>query len=143
MTLLELCNAIGDMAIEQKIINYAAAGTDINALNTQTIKDYPVCFVSPTGQHRVEENTTRYSLTLYYVERLLADSSNEMEILSVAVEQLKNLIIGIGGLDGVVGVDTNWMIQNFVATEDFADRLAGAYAQVEVIAVNDFRCFID
>lgn len=143
MTLQTLCTAIADLAKAQEIINSSAAGTDIYSINGQTVRDYPMLYISPTGYHQVKENTTRFQLTLYYLERLLNDSSNEMDILSVSIEQLKNLIRGIKKIEGVVSVDDEYQIVNWTDTENFNDRLAGAYATIVVEVVNEYICFIE
>ena len=143
MTLQTLCTAIADMAKAQEIINSSSAGTDIYEVNTQTIKDYPMLYISPTGYHQVKDNTTKFQLTLYYLDRLLNDSSNEMDILSVSIEQLKNLVRGIKGIEGVVAVDNEYQIVNWTDTENFNDRLAGAYATIVVEVVNDYICYIE
>ena len=83
MTLQNLLYKITEIGIKQKVIQYAAAGADIYAaLNDTTIKDYPILFVSPTGNHTVGENTTVYSITLYYLDRLLSDNSNDVNVMS-------------------------------------------------------------
>lgn len=143
MTLKKLLNAIGNMAIQQKCCHYSACGTSIAGLNPLSIDDYPVLFSSPTGSHRVLENTTTYEITLYWIDRLLQDNTNDIDIFSTSIEQLKNIIIGIRELDEVVGVDYNYIIRNFTDTEAMNDRVAGAYATVEITVMNDTLCFID
>lgn len=142
MTLQSLVTAISELAKQQRVINFSAAGTDIYSLNTQTIKDYPCLYVSPTGQHSVKIDTTRYTLTLFFLERLLNDSSNEIDILSVSIEELKNLIFQIREIPGVVDVNTDYRITNWTDTENFNDKLAGSYATIEVEAVNESICGI-
>lgn len=143
MTLAELLYAINDMAIQEKIINFAATGPDLYELNSETIKDYPVMFTSPTGTHTVEENSTTFSITIYYFDRLLNDSQNDIDIMSTAVEELKNIVNGIKYIDGVMGVDSVWDIDNFVETEAFNDRIAGAYATLRIEVLNNTLCHED
>lgn len=141
MTLQTLLYNISEVAIAQKIIQYAAAGTDIYSINFNTIKDYPVLFTTPTGSQRVKENTTEYNLTLYYLERLLSDNSNDIDIISHGMEELKNLIKGIEGIVGVVGVAVEYDIIPFTETEAFNDRLAGDYVTIRIEVMNDNKCF--
>ena len=140
MTLQNLLYKISEIAIAQDIIHFAAAGTDIYALNALTIKDWPVLFTSPTGSHNVKENTTEFSLTFYYLDRLLEGNSNELDILSVSIEQLKSLLKIIAQIDGVVNIDVEYQITNFTETEAFNDRVCGAYTTVMVEVVNDTIC---
>lgn len=141
MTLAELLYAINDLAIKQKIINFAAAGADMYVLNSETIKDYPVLFTSPTGTHIVKENSTRFAVTIYYFDRLLTDSQNDIDVMSTSVEELKNLIRGISNIPGVVGIDEEWALENFVETEAFNDRIAGSYATLVIEVVNNTICY--
>lgn len=143
MTLKQLLKEIGELAINQKCCNYSCCGTSIDELNPIQVDYYPVLFTSPTGNHRVRENTTQYNITLYWIERLLEDNSNDVDIFSTAIEQLKNIIIGIREIAGVVDVDFNYDIRNFTTTEKMNDRLAGAYATIVIEAVNETLCFVE
>lgn len=140
MDLKTLLNEIAKIAIAQKVINYACAGTDIFQLNGRKIDAYPVLFSSPTGNHLVEKNTTTFEITLYYFDRLLEDNSNDIDIYSTSVEQLKNLIIWIADIEGIVEIQDGYNITNFSEVETFNDRIAGSYAIVQISVVNDTTC---
>ena len=143
MTLKTLLNEISKKAIQQKCINYSMASADIYMLNTKNIDGYPVLFTSPTGNHGVSMNSTSYELTLYYFDRLLEDNSNDIDVLSTAIEQLKNVIKHIESIDGVLRVSEDYSITNFVETEAFDDRIAGAYTTIVVEVVNDTICAVE
>lgn len=140
MTLERLLYSISEMAIQQKIINYACAGPDIYALNGKTIKDWPVLFASPTGYHSVRQNSTVFSITLYYFDRLLEGSENEIGILSTAVEELKNIVRNIDLIPEVVTVEEVYQITNFTDTESFSDRVCGAWCTIRIEVLNDTIC---
>lgn len=140
MTLKYLLNAISTKSINQKCINYAAAGSDIYQLNVLRVDAYPVLFTSPTGNHSVNENTTIYELTLYYLDRLTEDNVNDIDIQSAAIEQLKNIVRHIATIDGVIRVSEEYSITNFIETEAFNDRLCGAYTTIQVEVLNNFVC---
>ena len=141
MNLKNLIDEIAKLAIYQKCINYSAAGTSIYQLNPKAVKEYPVLFQSPTGQHLVTTNYTTYVITLYYLDRLTEDGINDIDIYSAGVENLKNLVRGIEGIEGVVKVENDYRITNFADTESFDDRLAGAYCTIEVVTLNNEICF--
>lgn len=140
MTLQMLTSTIARYGIANKIINYSAAGSNIYEINGMSIDAYPILFCSPTGTHSVERDTTTFQITLYYLDRLLDDSSNEMSILSTAVEALKNIIWGIAALDGIVDVSDTLDIRNVTETEVFNDRLAGAYVTFNIKVLNAYTC---
>lgn len=140
MTLENLLYNIGKTAIKNKVINYAAAGSSIFELNAETIVDYPLLFASPTGNHEVRVNTTDYEITLYYIDRLLRDSANDVQIFSTGVEQLKLIMRMIENIDGVVEVADTYSISNFAETEKMNDSVAGAFATVTITVLNTSEC---
>lgn len=142
MTLERLLYAISELAIKQEVIQYTMAGSDIYNINGRTIKDYPLLFITPSGSQEVKDNTTIYTITLYYLERLLDDFSNDVTIMSTAIEQLKNIVRGIDGLQEVVDVEDEYEITAFIETEAFDDKLSGAYATIRVECKNETTCFI-
>ena len=140
MTLEYLLYNIGKAAIRNKIINYAAAGGSIYELNAETIQDYPILFASPTGQHEVRVNTTDYEISLYYLDRLLRDNSNDIQIYSTAVENLKLTLKAIEEIEGVIEISETYTISNFTETEGMNDRVAGAFATVTITILNTSDC---
>ena len=140
MTLKQLLKAIGEMGYAQRLINYSAAGTSLEYMNGVEVTWYPLLFSSPTGTHLVRENTTRFDITLYYVDRLLEDMSNDLDVLSSAVSNLENIVNGIKTIPGVVAVDEEYTIRNFANTEKMNDALGGAYATVKITVLNDDLC---
>lgn len=143
MTLKNLLVEISNLAIREKIINSAMAGTSLYTINPKNIEGYPVLFSSPTGNHTVEQYTTTYSLSLFYFDRLSEGDENDIDIYSAAIEQLQNLILKIAKIDGVVKVRDGYTITNFNDTESFDDRLCGAYATIDVVTDNKFTCPTD
>lgn len=142
MTLQKLLIDIGQIGIAEKIINFSCAGGSIYELNSLNIRNYPLLYASPTGSHTVEESTTTYEITLFYLDRLLEDSSNDINIYSTAVEAIKNLVNKIRKIDGVLDVDDNYRVVLFTETERLSDRCSGAYATIQIITSNLTPCGI-
>ena len=128
------------MAKAQELVNYSAAGSSLGEINPLAVDFYPFFFIIPSGNHQVLENTTRFSLVLYYVDRLLEDNTNTIDIFSSSIENLKNILIGARSIPGVVDVESVYTIRNFMP-EKLNDRLAGAYAEVRITVENDTICF--
>lgn len=141
MTLEFLLNTLCELGIHHNLVNYAAAGGSIYALNAETIKDYPFFFISPTEDILVEKSTTTYGLTIFYCDRLLQDSSNDTQVFSNGTLSLTNFIRQIRGLDGIVSVD-DFNIRPFTETERLNDRLGGAYTRVRIKTLNSYNCSI-
>lgn len=145
MTLELLEYQIGQIALKNNLVNAYFAGGSLYEINAEVIDEYPIIFITPAGDHTVKENTTRYSLTIYYADRLWDDDRNETDICSAAIETLKNLLRQIGYLDWVAYVQEEPVIRLFTETEKMNDRLAGAYMQVWVEVLNASTCpeFLD
>ena len=145
MTLETLLYNIGELALKNNLVNAYFAGGSLYELNAETINEYPIIFLTPAGDHTVKENTTRYSLTIYYADRLWDDDRNETDICSAAIETLKNLMRQISYLDWVAYVQEEPSIRLFTETERMNDRVAGAYMQVWVEVLNPSTCpeFLD
>lgn len=139
MTLKTLLNRIGKVAIGEKLVHYFLAGTSLYQLNPQSVAEYPALVLIPTGNHRVELDTTTFEITIYDLDRLLEDFSNSIDIYSSTVEELKNLVLKIREIDGVVDVSDGYTIRNFAAVEGMDDRLYGSYAVIRITVVN-VRC---
>jgi len=140
MTLKKLLKDIGEMAKAQKLVNFSAAGASLAELNPIEISWYPLFYAIPAGTHQVQDNSTRFELVLYYIDRLLEDNTNTIDIFSSSVENLKNIINGIKNMPEVLSVDSTYTIRNFMP-EKQNDRLCGSYATVRVQVVNDV-CYI-
>lgn len=139
MSLELLLNIICDLAIKRNLVNYAAAGPSIYGLNADTIKDYPFIFASPTSNVVTRKNFTDYTLTLFYVDRLLADLTNETHIFSIANDTLVNLLRQLKQLDGIVDISEP-TVRLFTETERMSDRCAGGYTEVTITVLNDAEC---
>ena len=140
MTLKTLLYNIAQYAIGNKIINYSAAGPSLYGLNMETIKDYPVLFASPTGNHNITPNLTTYTITLYYIDRLTRGGDNDIDVLSTSVEGLKSIISGIKYLPGVIEIYDDYNITNFADTQKMSDNVAGAYATITIRTANNSTC---
>lgn len=142
MTLQQVLKYIAQVGISQKLINWSGAGHSIYSLNPLTIKDYPIFYVTPTGQHQYYDNFTDFSLTFYYIDRLTEDSSNDIDIFSTGIEVLKNIILALENTDGIIEVNRPILFTNFTETERLSDRCAGAFCQLTIRISNDFVCEI-
>ena len=145
MTLETLIYNIGELALKNNLVNAYFAGGSLYELNAEIINEYPIIFLTPAGDHTVKENTTRFSLAIYYADRLWDDDRNETDICSAAIETLKNLMRQISYLDWVAYVQEEPSIRLFTETERMNDRVAGAYMQVWVEILNASTCpeFLD
>lgn len=133
MTLKELINTLLKTARKQPNIGYTGEG-DIYVLNTMKNLEYSVFFVTQQ-QHQQSEDTITYNLILYYIDRLVEDDANMLDIHSNGIIQLGNIINTFinENDDAVVNYNINFTTFN----HKFADKCAGVYATISVDVANN------
>ena len=140
MTLEATQYLITDLALKRNLVNCAMSGPSVYAINPEEIREYPLIFVSPVGSHTIKENTTRYSFTIFYMDRLLEDSSNEDTIGSAGLETLRNLKLQLSKIEVITDIQEEVDIRLFTETERMADRVAGAYMTIWIETLNHSTC---
>lgn len=109
---------------------------DVYELNAVKAVRYGV-FAWTQGAHRLTADGSgyRFAFYLYYIDRLTDGATNRLEVQSVGVEVLRNIIAGLEAL-GVANDGAT--IRTF--TESFADECAGAYAEVTLEVPAAYIC---
>ena len=91
------------------------------------------------NQSTRNDNLITYSVYLYYIDRLVEDKSNWIEVKTTA-EQVLNSIVNYAAKIG--DVDDGWTINYF--EQQFADYCAGGYVQFNLEVPNVIgECLID
>ncbi|WP_346702543.1 hypothetical protein [uncultured Alistipes sp.] len=135
MTLEETIRTLEAVALQQQSVAMVI-DNDIFKLNTIPNAKYAV-FAYTQGEHltSVSGDLATYRLTLFYVDRLLADKSNQTQIQSTGTQVLRNIMTMMSELDFQVD---NMPIQPF--TQQFVDECAGVYCAVSIGAANGCEC---
>lgn len=90
MTYYQLITELKNCALEEPNIGYAGS-KDIFELNSRPDIDYTVFYITPNA-FTVTEDTIRYSLNLYYVDRWDETENNQLQIHSAGIIALNNII---------------------------------------------------
>ena len=130
MTLYEIVDNLLSIAKKQPNINYVGEG-DIYSLNSLPSIDYSVFFITQTN-HQQGENTVTYNLTLYYIDRLLNDGSNKLQIQSQGMMVLNNIINILNNMNSDIEIEYNIDYTTFV--HKFQDNCSGVFANVSITA---------
>lgn len=138
MTLLETIRIMEQAAKAQPAVN-SIVENDVYRLNACPQARYGV-FSFTQGMHRGQEgdDALRYSFVLFYVDRLTEDRRNEIEVQSVGIQTLDNILLLLQ--DKGVGTGS-YTLQTF--TQRFADECAGAYCTVTLEVSRDWTCAWD
>ena len=131
MTLLETFCIINRVALAEPNVNTTVNTGNIFDLNTDNTQVKYGAFCIQQQEHIQEGDYIRYNFNLFYVDRLLENRKNKLEVQSTGISTLQNIINGLKDID-LIDVDTTISYQTF--TERFAAECAGAYCSMSIIS---------
>ena len=134
MTLAALIERLRQTALAQPAVQ-TVVDADVFRLNAMPDVKYGV-FAWQQQLHRVNVRNSfvTYAFTLFYIDRLTESGDNEVEVQSVGMSVLTNIIRAFADEMDV----SDWSAQAF--TQRFADLCAGVYAQVTFTVAADYTC---
>ena len=128
MTLSELIKTIEAVASNQPSIKMVVEN-DVFRLNSRADARYGVfAFVQQQHTTSIESNVITYAFTLFYVDRLKNDRSNQIEIQSVGIQTLDNIIRAMDEIG--IYTETSYSFQVF--NQRFTDECAGVFCNVNL-----------
>lgn len=134
MTLAQLIRLFEGIAKEQPSINMIVQ-QDVFRINSAPSLKYGV-FAWTQGQHSGSINgMSAYSFSLFYVDRLKEDQSNQIEIQSVGCETIGNILRMLDEYDVEV---SNYTMQTF--NQRFTDECAGVFCNVTLSVLPTIGC---
>ena len=138
MTLLETIRQIERVAAGQPAVNMIVRN-DIFRLNSFSDARYGV-FAWTQGQHsgNPDEALQSFAFTFFYVDRLTEDKGNEVEIQSVGIDTLGNILRQLADSGMIVG-DATFTTFN----QRFADECAGVFCSVTFDVAADAVCPVE
>ena len=126
MTLKELIKTMEIVASHQPSINMVVEN-DVFRLNNKADARYGVfAFVQQQHSTSLDSNFISYAFSLFYVDRLKNDKSNQIEIQSVGIETLDNIIRQLDGF----GIYSEQSYSFQVFNQRFLDECAGVFCNV-------------
>ena len=128
MTLQEVIKAFEVVASQQPSVNMIVRN-DIFRLNSKSNAKYGV-FGWTQVQHSTSADSSMftYSFVFFYVDRLKNDRSNEIEVQSVGIQTLDNILRKLEDLD--IFVSSSYSFQTF--NQRFLDECAGVFCNVSL-----------
>ena len=136
MTLQQVIAAIESTAAKQPAVNMIVRN-DIFRLNAAPDCRYGV-FAWLQGQHAgaVTDDLVHYRFTLFYADRLTADKHNQLEVQSVGIEVLSDVLRRLD--EAGLPVEEGYAFRTF--NERFHDECAGVFCDVTIDAPAGSRC---
>ncbi len=135
MSLKQTIELIEKVASSQPSVNMIVQN-DVFKLNAIPHAQYGV-FAWTQGNHggSVERDTQSFAFTFFFVDRLMEDKSNMVDIQSVGVETLSNIIKTLDDL-GVFANDYTFTTFN----QRFTDECAGVFCNVTFNVALGYAC---
>ena len=129
MTLTDTIRTIERVAMKQPPVK-SVVRSDIFRLNTIPNAEYGV-FGWTQGQHSAEIQSSFYTFrfTFFYIDRLTADKGNQVEVQSVGVTILDNIIRTLGE----TGLEFDGECRFTPFSQRFLDECAGAFCSVSIL----------
>lgn len=126
MTLVEVIKAIEYVAVRQPSVNLVVRN-DVFRINEKPDARYAI-FAWTQGQHNTSSDSDliNFTFTFFYVDRLKSDHSNEIEIQSVGIQTLNNIIRTLEDYD--IFSDVSYTFNTF--NQRFTDECAGVFCNV-------------
>ena len=134
MTLYETIALLEDIAAAQPAVN-CIVQRDVFKLNERPDMRYGAfAWVQGVHAETVANDIRQFSFNLFYIDRLTPSKDNELEVQSVGVEVLGNIIRTVAEELGVGA----WQLHPF--TQRFKDECAGVWASVTLDVPVSFPC---
>lgn len=135
MNLLQTLRAIEKTAALQPNVG-TVVRNDVFRLNASPVVRYGV-FAWLQNEHSTNAETgiITYNFTFFYVDRLTEDKGNEVQIQSVGIETLENILQSLA--DRGIYPDT-YSFRTF--NQRFADECAGVFCNVSLQTSKDGLC---
>lgn len=135
MTLYDLIQTIERVASAQPTIRMIVEN-DIWKLNAEPSADYAVFgFRQTEHSANIDSSFISYAFEFYYIDRLTNDMSNQIEVQSVAIQTLDNIVRTLAD-NGLKVADYRFM----PFYQKFADECSGAICYITIGAVVDRVC---
>lgn len=135
MTLYETIQRIESIAAAQPSVNMIVEN-DIFKLNSCPDAKYGVfAFTQGTHSGSIQSDFLTFSFTFFYVDRLTTDHSNQIEIQSVGVATLDNILRQLDEAMVEVG---DYSFQPF--NQRFSDECAGVFCSVTLQVPRNSVC---
>lgn len=134
MTLCETIQLLEDIAAAQPAVN-CIVQADAFKLNERPDLRYGIfAWVQGTHVESAANDIRQFAFNLFYIDRLTASKDNRLEVQSVGVEVLGNIIRTVADELGV----SDWQLHPF--EQRFKDECAGVWASVTLQVPVSFPC---
>jgi len=130
---MNLVQIFGQIAQDHAQVNAFGFG-DVWNITAETVRNYPLLWVELRG-NKIGNNTITYKLRVYWMDLVKPDISNENEIKSNSIMILNGIFYLLRDL---YDLEPEFDVNVVPFEEKFSDRVAGSYADVDILVPNTF-----
>lgn len=134
MTLSQTIDRI-ELAASKQMNVHTLVRNDIFRINAKPDVKYG-CLAWTQGQHSSDEILWRFSFSLIYVDRLTDDKSNQVEIQSVGISTIDNIIKILAD----EGIELEGTPSYTTFNQRFLDECAGVFCNVSFSVPKNYVC---
>lgn len=133
MSYKELIDNLKETALKHALIESFQYGNSVYEANF-TDNKYPLLYVM-YQPHQIDNPINNYSFVFYYIDRLLEDKSNEVDVHNSGLKSLNDVLIDIDlNYDNT---EYKFPTNMTLFVEKFADYCAGVFAEVSIQTYNE------
>lgn len=132
MTLYTLIHTLKNISKSHALVNDFGEGDVYEYMNSGEHK-YPCVFLTMSSV-LTDTTSTNYNFTLFYIDRLTDDSNNKVNVQSMGISIIKEIVSKLISEEPVLETSS---IECTPFTEKFADYCGGAFATITVSDVVD------
>jgi hypothetical protein len=125
MTYYSLLNTLKKLTQKHYLLNEFGEGDVYEFMNSGNHK-YPCLFIT-LSNISVDEDSTQYNFTLFYIDRLTDDLNNKINVQTTGVEIVKQILARLVDEIGTLTVNS---VDYTMFTEKFADMCGGVFCNV-------------
>lgn len=132
MNYKNIIKEIENFSIKHNLVNSFVEGDNVYDINSND-NLYPVIYLTPKP-HQLNHPTSVYNFYIYYVDRLLNDRANRINVQNSGIKSLNDIIFKIIELENT---DVTYPVTLTVFTEKFSDECAGVFGEISIETYND------
>lgn len=127
MNYYNLLRTLKSLSLTHSLVNDYAEG-DVYEYMNSGMHSYPAVFMT-MNNITSDSESTNYNFTMFYIDRLLSDGSNKINVQSIGVQVVKQILSKLFDIYPEIEISST---EYTPFTEKFADDCAGVFCQISL-----------
>ena len=127
MNYYNLLRTLKSLSLTHSLVNDYAEG-DVYEYMNSGMHSYPAMFMT-MNNITSDSESTNYNFTMFYIDRLISDGSNKINVQSIGVQVIKQILSKLFDIYPEIEISST---EYTPFTEKFADDCAGVFCQISL-----------